>query len=84
LLRLSSSQSDPLRTSITSKDIEITRIKRLARDQRNVACQHTGKKVLSLWGRKSNPFIELLVGLVVWSVAGLFLVAVIAALVAKP
>jgi hypothetical protein len=37
--------------------------------------QHTGKKVLSLWGRKSNPFIELLVGLVVWSVAGLFLVA---------
>jgi len=46
--------------------------------------QHTGKKVLSLWGRKSNPFIELLVGLVVWSVAGLFLVAVIAALVAKP
>ena len=46
--------------------------------------QHTGKKVLSLWGRTSNPFIELLVGLVVWSVAGLLLGAVIAALVAKP
>ena len=46
--------------------------------------QHTGKKALSLWGRKSNPFIELLIGLVVWSVAGLLLVAVIAALAAKP
>jgi hypothetical protein len=46
--------------------------------------QRTGKKVLSLWGHKSNPFIELLVGLVVWSVAGLFLVAIIAALVEKP
>jgi hypothetical protein len=46
--------------------------------------QHTGTKVLSLWGRKSNPFIELLVGLVVWSVPGLLLGGVIAALVAKP
>jgi len=46
--------------------------------------QHTGRKVLSLLGRKSNPFIELLVGLALWSVVGLFLVAVIAALVAKP
>ena len=46
--------------------------------------QHTGKKALSLWGRKSNPFIELLVGLVVWSVAGLLLVAITAALAAKP
>jgi hypothetical protein len=46
--------------------------------------QHTGRKVLSLWGRRSNPFIELLIGLVVWSVAGLLLVAVIAALAAKP
>jgi hypothetical protein len=46
--------------------------------------QHTGKRVLSLWGRKSNPFIEVLVGLAVWTVAGLFLVAAIAALVAKP
>jgi hypothetical protein len=46
--------------------------------------QHTGKKVLSLWGRKSNLFIELLIGLVVWSTAGLLLVAVIAALAAKP
>jgi hypothetical protein len=41
---------------------------------------HAGKKVLSLWGRKSNSFIELLVGLAVWSVAGLFLIAVIACL----
>jgi hypothetical protein len=46
--------------------------------------QHTGKKVLSLWGRKSNPFIELLIGLVVWSTVGLLLVAVVAALAAKP
>ena len=46
--------------------------------------QHTGKKVLSLWGRKSNHFFELLVGMAVWSVAGLFLVAVFAAFVAKP
>jgi hypothetical protein len=46
--------------------------------------QHTGKKVLSLWGRKSNPFIELLIGLFVWSFTGLLLVAVIAALAAKP
>jgi hypothetical protein len=46
--------------------------------------QHTGKKVLSLWGRKSNPFIELLIGMVVWSTAGLLLVAIIAALAAKP
>lgn len=46
--------------------------------------QHTGKTVLSLWSRKSNRFIELLVGLVVWSVTGLLLGAVIAALVAKP
>jgi hypothetical protein len=35
-------------------------------------------------GRKSNPFIELLIGLVIWSIAGLLLVAVIAALAAKP
>lgn len=42
--------------------------------------QHTGKKILSLWGRKSNPFIELLIGLVVWSTVGLLLVAVVAAL----
>lgn len=46
--------------------------------------QHTGKKVLSLSGRKSNPFIELLIGLVVWSTVGLLLVAVVAALAAKP
>jgi hypothetical protein len=46
--------------------------------------QHTGKRVLSLWGRKSNPFIELLIGLVAWSTAGLLLVAVVAALAAKP
>lgn len=46
--------------------------------------QHTGRKVLSLWGRKSNLFIELLIGLVVWSFAGLLLVAAVAALVAKP
>ena len=46
--------------------------------------QHTGKKVLSLWRRKSNPFMELLIGMMVWSVAGLLLVAVIAALAAKP
>jgi hypothetical protein len=46
--------------------------------------QHTGKKALSLWGRKSNPLIELLIGLVVWSVAGLLLVAAIAAFAAKP
>jgi L-alanine-DL-glutamate epimerase-like enolase superfamily enzyme len=46
--------------------------------------QHTGRKVLSLWGGRSNPFIELLIGLVVWSVAGLLLVAIIAALAAKP
>jgi hypothetical protein len=45
---------------------------------------HTGKKVLSLWGRKSNPFIELLIGLVVWSVAALLLVAAITAFAAKP
>jgi hypothetical protein len=45
---------------------------------------YTGKKALSLWGRKSNPFLELLIGLVVWSVAGLLLAAVIAALAAKP
>jgi hypothetical protein len=46
--------------------------------------QHTGKKILSLWGRKSNPFMELLIGLLVWSFTGLLLVAVIAALAAKP
>ena len=46
--------------------------------------QQTGRKVLSLWSWKSNFFVELLVGLVVWSVAGLFLVAVIAALWAAP
>ena len=46
--------------------------------------QHTGKKVLSLWGRKSNSFVELLIGLVVWSVVGLLLTAIIAALAAKP
>jgi hypothetical protein len=46
--------------------------------------QHTGRKVLSLWGGRPNPFIELLIGLVVWSVAGLLLVAIIAALAAKP
>jgi hypothetical protein len=45
--------------------------------------QHTGKKVLSLWGRKSNPFIELLIGLVVWSAAGLLMVAAITALASK-
>lgn len=45
--------------------------------------QHTGKKMLWLWGRKSNHFIELLVGLVVWSIAGIFFFVVIAALVAK-
>jgi hypothetical protein len=39
--------------------------------------QHTGKKALSLWGRKSNPFIELLIGLVIWSIAGLMLVALL-------
>ena len=46
--------------------------------------QHTGKKVLSLLGKRSNPFIELLIGLVVWSTAGLLLVPVIVALAAKP
>jgi hypothetical protein len=43
--------------------------------------QHTGKKVLSLFGRESNPFIELLIGLVVWSA---LLVAVFATLAAIP
>ena len=46
--------------------------------------QHTGRKILSLWGRKSNPFMELLIGLLVWSFSGLLLVALIAALAAKP
>jgi hypothetical protein len=43
--------------------------------------QHTGKKVLSLWGYKSNPIIELLTGLVVWIV---LLGVVIAVFTAKP
>lgn len=46
--------------------------------------QYTGKKVLSLWGRKSSPFIELLVGLVVWSAVGLLLIAIVAVIAAKP
>jgi len=46
--------------------------------------QQTGKKVLSLRGRKSNALVEILVGLAVWSAAGLLLVAVIAVHTAKP
>jgi hypothetical protein len=46
--------------------------------------QHTGRKVLSVWGHTSNPFIEMLIGLIVWA-AGIVLVAVlIVALSAKP
>ena len=46
--------------------------------------ERTGEKVLSLWGRKSNALVEILVGLAVWSAGGLLLVAVIAAYAAKP
>jgi len=34
---------------------------------------HTGRKVLSPFGRKSNLIIETLVGLLVWGLAGILL-----------
>jgi hypothetical protein len=42
--------------------------------------QHTGRKVLSLWGRKSNAVVEFLIGLLVWSIV---LVALVEVLTAK-
>jgi hypothetical protein len=33
----------------------------------------TGRKVLSSWGMKSNPFVEVLIGILFWAAAFLLL-----------
>ena len=45
---------------------------------------HTGKRVLSYWRLKSNVFVEVLIGLVVWAIVGIVLTVLITALFAKP
>ncbi|MCA1410832.1 hypothetical protein I6F30_06560 [Bradyrhizobium sp. NBAIM20] len=42
--------------------------------------ESTGRKVLSHWGMKSNPFVELLVGILFW--AAVFLLLLILAVFA--
>jgi hypothetical protein len=44
----------------------------------------TGKSVLSSWGLKSNLFVEVLIGLVVWAIMGIVLTVFIAVFFAKP
>jgi len=46
--------------------------------------QHTGRRTLAIWGSKSNPFVEMLIGPIVWAVAILLVIALIGALSAKP
>jgi uncharacterized protein (DUF3084 family) len=43
---------------------------------------HTGKRVLSLCGLRSNLFVEFLIGFVVWAMIGL--TTLIAVLLVKP
>jgi hypothetical protein len=45
---------------------------------------HTGKRVLSFWRLKSNLFVEVLIGLVVWAIIGIVLTVFITAVFAKP
>lgn len=45
---------------------------------------HTGKRVLSFWRLKSNLFLEVLIGLVVWAIIGIVLTVFITAAFAKP
>jgi hypothetical protein len=44
----------------------------------------TGKRVLSLWGVKSNPFVQVLIGLIFWAIIGVVLAVFIAVLFVKP
>jgi hypothetical protein len=45
---------------------------------------YTGKRVLSLWGVKSNPFVQVLIGLIFWAIIGVVLAVFIAVLFVKP
>jgi len=45
----------------------------------DVLLARTGRKALSLFGRKSNLLVEVLVGLVVWVAMGMLLLAAIGA-----
>lgn len=35
--------------------------------------ESTGRKVLSSWGMKSNPFVEIVIGILFWAAAFLLL-----------
>jgi hypothetical protein len=43
--------------------------------------ESTGRKILSHWGMKSNPFVEVLIGVLFWATAFLFLGVLIVAVV---
>lgn len=45
--------------------------------------ESTGRKVLSHWGLKSNPFVEVLIGILFWATAFLLLGALILAFFAR-
>jgi hypothetical protein len=40
----------------------------------------TGRRVLAAWGIKSNPFVEVLVGMLSWTAFGFLMLAVVAGL----
>lgn len=42
--------------------------------------ENTGRKLLSYWGLKSNPFIEILIGILFWAAVFILLGALTAAL----
>lgn len=45
--------------------------------------ESTGRKVLSSWGMKSNPFVEVLIGILFWAAAFLLLGVLIFAVFAR-
>ncbi|MDF0492852.1 hypothetical protein [Bradyrhizobium yuanmingense] len=44
--------------------------------------ESTGRKILSHWGMKSNPFVEILLGILFWAAVFLLLGVLILAVVA--
>lgn len=45
--------------------------------------ESTGRKVLSYWGMKSNPFVELLIGILFWATVFVLLGALFAVFIGR-